>query len=228
MAYEAVITDQKNSNEPKRHRDHRDHRDPISPSEAKTALKLLRESYAVGLTITLDEDELSLVADTEPPQALIQNLRLHKDAIKKWLSFSKPFGPLTDIEEQPFDSNPHEAFAEPVGIKEECGTKSCASCQHSSRFSNCLIPEQSGLADKYMLISHPKNGADCDAFEPKLNPLAKEALALISIAMREGVISEEDHLQATQSIREHSEDADYLHEWIQLIAACQESKTRRS
>jgi hypothetical protein len=79
-----------------------------------------------------------------------------------------------------------------------------------------------------MLISHPNNGADCDAFEPKLNPLAQEALALISIAMREGALFEEEHSQATQSIREHSEDADYLREWIQLIAACQESKTRRS
>ena len=184
MAYEAVITDQKNSNEPKRHRDHRDHRDPISPSEAKTALKLLRESYAVGLTITLDEDELSLVADTEPPQALIQNLRLHKDAIKKWLSDSKPFGALTDVEEQRFDSNPHETFAEPVGINEECSTKACSSCQHRSRFGNCMIPEQSGLAEKFMLISHPNNGADCDAFEQKLSPLAKEALAMASIPLR--------------------------------------------
>jgi hypothetical protein len=108
------------------------------------------------------------------------------------------------------------------------GVHTCASCHNVSRYGNCTIPQQSGLAAKFMLISHPNNVADCDAFEPKLNPLAQEALALISIALREGVISEEDHLQATQSIREHSEDADYLHEWIQLIAACQESKTRRS
>ena len=108
------------------------------------------------------------------------------------------------------------------------GLQTCAGCHHVSRYGNCTIPERSALAEKFMLISHPNNGADCDAFEPKLNPLAREALTLISIALREGAISEEDHLQATQSIREHSEDADYLHEWIQLIAACQESKTRRS
>jgi hypothetical protein len=76
-----------------------------------------------------------------------------------------------------------------------------------------------------MLISHPNHGADCVAYEPRLNPLAQEALALASIALREGVISEQEYSQATQSIHEH---ADYIHEWIQLIAACQKSESGRS
>lgn len=108
------------------------------------------------------------------------------------------------------------------------GVQTCASCHNVSRFGNCTSPQRSGLADEHMLISHPIQGDGFTALEPKLNPLAQEALAMVSIALREGVISEEEHSQATQSIREHHKDADYIHEWIQLISAYQESKTRRS
>ena len=104
------------------------------------------------------------------------------------------------------------------------GLQTCAGCHHVSRYGNCTIPERSALAQKFMLISHPRQGDGCTAFEPKLNPFAQEALAMVSIALREGVISEEEHSQATQSIREHHKDADYIHEWIQLIADCQASK----
>ena len=108
------------------------------------------------------------------------------------------------------------------------GVQTCASCHNVSRFGNCTSPQRSGLADEHMLISHPIQGDGFTALEPKLNPLAKESMAMALIALKEGAISEEEHSQATQSIREHSEDADYLHEWIQLIAACQRSKIRRS
>ena len=103
---------------------------------------------------------------------------------------------------------------------------SCTACTYVTKFGNCSMPVKAGLSSTFKLISHPGHGTECDAYEPRLSPLAQEVLAMASIALREGVISEEDHLQATQSIREHSEDADYLREWIQLIAACQESKTR--
>jgi hypothetical protein len=102
---------------------------------------------------------------------------------------------------------------------------SCAACAYVTKFGNCSMPVRAGLSSTFMLISHPEHGAGCDSYEPRLSPLAQEALALASIALREGAISEEEHSQATQSIHEH---ADYIHEWIQLIAACQESKSRRS
>lgn len=79
-----------------------------------------------------------------------------------------------------------------------------------------------------MLISHPIQGDGLTALEPKLNPLAKESMAMASIALKEGAISGEDHFHATESIHEHNEDADYLHEWTKLISAYLESKTRRS
>jgi hypothetical protein len=79
-----------------------------------------------------------------------------------------------------------------------------------------------------MLISHPIQGDGFTAFEPKLNPFAQESMAMALIALKEGAISGEEHAQATQSIREHHKDADYIHEWIQLIAACQERSSRRS
>ena len=90
------------------------------------------------------------------------------------------------------------------------------------------MPVKAGLSSTFKLISHPGHGAECDAYEPRLSPLAQEALAIASIALKEGAISGEEHAQATQSIREHHKDADYIHEWIQLISAYQESKTRRS
>lgn len=113
----------------------------------------------------------------------------------------------------------------PEKIESQSQAQTCAGCHHVSRYGNCTIPQQSGLANRHMLISDPNHGTDCVAYEPRLSPLAQEALALASIALREGAISEEEHSQATQSIHEH---ADYIHEWIQLIAACQASKSRRS
>jgi hypothetical protein len=106
--------------------------------------------------------------------------------------------------------------------------QTCAGCHHVSRFGHCTIPQRSGLADKYMLIRHPNHGADCVAYEPRLNPLAQEALAMASIALKGGATTVEERSHATDSIHEHADDADYIHEWIQLIAACQESKSRRS
>ena len=108
------------------------------------------------------------------------------------------------------------------------GVQTCASCQNVSRFGNCTSPQRSGLADEHMLISHPIQGDGFTALEPKLNPLAKESIAMASIALKQGAISEEDYSHATEFIHEHADDADYLHEWIQLIAACQERSSRRS
>ena len=105
---------------------------------------------------------------------------------------------------------------------------SCAACAYVTKFGNCSMPVRAGLSSTFKLISHPEHGAGCDSYEPKLSPLAQEALALASIALREGAISEEDYSQATQSIHEHADDADYIHEWIQLIAACQKSEPGRS
>ena len=105
---------------------------------------------------------------------------------------------------------------------------SCATCINVTKFGNCSMPVKAGLSSTFKLISHPEHGAGCDSYEPRLSPLAQEALALASIALKGGAISEEELLQATQSIHEHADDADYIHEWIQLIAACQESKSRRS
>ena len=108
------------------------------------------------------------------------------------------------------------------------GVQTCASCHNVSRFGNCTSPQRSGLADEHMLISHPIQGDGFTALEPKLNPLAKESIAMASIALKKGAIPGEDYSHATKSIHEHAEDADYLHEWTKLISAYQESKTRRS
>jgi len=116
----------------------------------------------------------------------------------------------------------------PEKIESQSQAQTCAGCYYVSRYGNCTIPQQSGLANRYMLIGHPNHGTDCVAYEPRLSPLAQEALAMASIALREGAISEEELLQATQSIREHANDADYIHEWIRLIAACQKSEPGRS
>ena len=105
---------------------------------------------------------------------------------------------------------------------------SCTACTYVTKFGNCSMPVKAGLSSTFKLISHPGHGTECDAYEPRLSPLAQEALAMASIALKQGAISEEDYSHATEFIHEHADDADYLHEWIQLIAACQESKTRRS
>jgi len=102
---------------------------------------------------------------------------------------------------------------------------SCAACAYVTKFGNCSMPVRAGLSSTFKLISHPEHGAGCDSYEPRLSPLAQEALALASIALREGVISEEDYSQATQSVHEHADDPGYLLEWIQLIAPCQTSKS---
>ena len=105
---------------------------------------------------------------------------------------------------------------------------SCTACTYVTKFGNCSMPVKAGLSSTFKLISHPGHGAECDAYEPRLSPLAQEALAMASIALKEGAISEEDYSHATEFIHEHADDADYLHEWIQLIAACQERSSRRS
>jgi hypothetical protein len=142
-----------------------------------------------------DGDDLYVESDVEPPAHLILELQRQKPAILEIL------------------------------IQGQHDVKSCKDCHHVSRYGNCTIPQQSGLANRHMLISHPNRGADCVAYEPRLSPLAQEALALASIALREGAISEEEYSQATQAIHEPPDDADYIHEWIQLIAPCQTSKS---
>ena len=105
---------------------------------------------------------------------------------------------------------------------------SCTACTYVTKFGNCSMPVKAGLSSTFKLISHPGHGTECDAYEPRLSPLAQEALAMASIALKQGAISEEDYSHATEFIHEHADDADYLHEWIQLIAACQERSSRRS
>ncbi len=195
MAYEVVIEEEENFYESERHRDHRGHRVSSGLDAGKTPIAVLQQARESGLRLRADGNDLYVESDVEPPAHLILELQRQKPAILEIL------------------------------IQGQHDVKSCKDCHHVSRYGHCTIPQRSGLADKYMLIGHPNHGTDCVAYEPRLSPLAQEALALASIALKGGAISEEELLQATQSIHEH---ADYIHEWIQLIAACQESKSRRS
>jgi hypothetical protein len=52
-----------------------------------------------------------------------------------------------------------------------------------------------------MLIGNLTQGADCETYEAKLNPLAQKALAQVSFALRRGAISEEEHKQPNLSVR---------------------------
>jgi hypothetical protein len=119
-----------------------------------------------------------------------------------------PVTPATHCNLRTFTANVNEfndvtsvTLVTPEKIESQSQAQTCAGCHHVSRYGNCTIPQRSRLSEKYMLISHPNHGTDCVAYEPKLNPLAKEALALASIAFREGAISEEEHSHATDSIQ---------------------------
>ena len=198
MAYEVVIEEEENFYESERHRDHRGHRSFSGLDAGKTPIAVLQQARESGLRLRADGNDLYVESDVEPPAHLILELQRQKPAILEIL------------------------------IQGQHDVKSCKDCHHVSRYGNCTIPQQSRLSEKYMLISHPNHGADCVAYLPRLNPLAQEALALASIALREGAISEEEHSQATQSIHEHPDDPGYLREWIQLIATCQKSEPARS
>ncbi|NBO39619.1 hypothetical protein EBU99_13660 [bacterium] len=72
-----------------------------------------------------------------------------------------------------------------------------------------------------MLISHPQGGQGCETYQRKLNPLVGEAIALATIALRFKAISQTEFDQLCESVRSNEDDENFLHEWIQLIGACQ-------
>jgi hypothetical protein len=195
MAYEVVIEVEENFYKSERDRDHRVDRGFSGLDAGKTPIAVLQQARESGLRLRADGNDLYVESDVEPPAYLILELQRQKPAILEIL------------------------------IQGQDDVKSCKDCHHVSRFGNCTIPQRSRLSEKYMLISHPNHGTDCVAYEPRLNPLAQEALALASVALREGAISEQEYSQATQSVHEHADDPGYLLEWIQLIAPCETSKS---
>jgi len=40
----------------------------------------------------------------------------------------------------------------------------CRLCRHASRFGNCAIPVEAGLAERFCLVAHPDDGHDCGVF----------------------------------------------------------------
>lgn len=109
----------------------------------------------------------------------------------------------------------------PLNLSEKDNEGLCSSCTHASRFGNCTIPVEAGLSDKFMLISHPQGGQGCETYQRKLNPLVGEAIALATIALRFKAISQTEFDQLCESVRSNEDDENFLHEWIQLIGACQ-------
>ena len=50
--------------------------------------------------------------------------------------------------------------------------RSCATCRHRTRFDNCGLPVEAGLASVFRLERHPTGGAGCAVFEAR--PIAAE------------------------------------------------------
>ena len=97
----------------------------------------------------------------------------------------------------------------------------CEKCAHSSKFGNCMQPQDAGLSRTFKLIRHEQNGKGCLMFAPLSSEKPSHVFALIDEARRLQAIDESDTEAARTALaRADPQDTKFVIEYESLLHAC--------
>ena len=105
----------------------------------------------------------------------------------------------------------------------------CEKCVHSSKFGNCMQPQDAGLSRTFKLIRHEQHGKGCLMFAPLSSEKLSHVFTLIDQARQLEAIDESDAETARTALeRTDPQDTEFVIEYESLLHACIRSLKKRT
>lgn len=196
--------------------------------------ELLRRAAADGLFLTIDDDRLVVRGNAAArerwrpvlAQSKTEILGALRDAEPAYLCWTLYFADRDDLavtfsppvtRDEALRQYPDALAAIPVPDPPP-PPRGCSTCRHRTRFDNCAVPVEAGLAETFQLAKHPAGGEGCTVFEPK--PIAAEHR--VAALLEAGLLDADD---ADLVRLRYADDPD---QWGQLLDAIERDAGRQA